>query len=349
MKKVLTHLAKTRFPKISVVIATFNSERVLDKCLASLREQDYPRENIELIIADGGSTDKTKKIVAEYGGRIVNVPKDLQGAEFNKGYGLQYVKGEYILCIDYDNILPHKDWLNNMLAPLLEDAKMVASEPLRYHYDKKNSLLDRYFALFGVNDPVAYYLGKADKTDYFHSTYNLIGEATDKGTYYSVKFDKNNPADIPTLGANGFLIRRSIFEKSNHSPADYLHIDINVDLVKQGYTRYAFIKDDIIHLTNNQFFKFIKRRKMFMDKYYLQSPAERRYKLFDGEKDKAQLIFFVLFSVTIIKPLVDSCRGWLKIQDIAWFVHPFMCWAVVYIYGTSILENGFTKLTNKRP
>jgi glycosyltransferase involved in cell wall biosynthesis len=335
--------AELRFPKISVVIATFNAERVLEKCLISLREQNYPQDRIELIIADGGSTDSTKKIVTKYQGRIVSVPKDLQGAEFNKGFGLQYVTGEFILCIDYDNVLPHKEWLNKMLAPLLKDDQTVAVEPLRYRHDKSYSLLDRYFALFGVNDPVAYYLGKADKIDYFHNNYNLLGNPIDKGEYYLVKFDKKDPTNIPTLGANGFLIRKSIFEKSNHAPEDYLHIDINVDLVKQGYDRYAFIKDDIIHLTNNKFFNFIKRRKMFMDKYYLQSTSERRYKLFDGEKYKIKLLLFVLYSMTIVKPLIDSFRGWVKVPDSAWFVHPFMCLAVVYIYGTSIIKNQFTK------
>lgn len=347
MNRKSTKSIKTKFPKISVVIATFNSERVLERCLISLRGQSYPQDCIELIIADGGSTDRTKEIISKYNGRIINVPKDLQGAEFNKGYGLQYVTGDYILCIDYDNILPHKEWINKMLAPLLDDDKTVAVEPLRYHYDRSYSLLDRYFALFGVNDPVAYYLGKADKIDYIHNHYNLIGDSVDKGEYYSVNFDKKTPMNIPTLGANGFLIRKSIFEKSDHSPAKYLHIDINVDLVKQGYNRYAFIKDDIIHLTNNKFFNFISRRKMFMDKYYLQKTSERRYKLFDGEKDKIRLVVFVLYSVTIIKPLIDSCLGWLKVHDSAWFVHPFMCLAVVYIYGTSVFGSGLARLTRK--
>jgi N4-(beta-N-acetylglucosaminyl)-L-asparaginase len=64
-----------------------------------------------LIIADGGSTDKTLIIAANYGARIINIPRDKQGAEYNKGYGLQYATGKFILCIDHDNILPHKKWL----------------------------------------------------------------------------------------------------------------------------------------------------------------------------------------------------------------------------------------------
>ncbi|MEK7173130.1 MAG: glycosyltransferase family 2 protein [Patescibacteria group bacterium] len=334
---------EVKFPIISVVIATFNSARTIERCLSSLSAQNYPKEKIDLIVADGGSTDKTKEIVKKFGGKIVEVPKEKQGAEYNKGYGLQYITGEFILLIDHDNILPHRDWLNKMLAPLLRDCDVVAVEPLRYRYSKEFSLLDRYFALFGVNDPLPYYLGKADRLDYIHNYYNLLGKAEDKGDYYLVEFDQSNPRNIPTLGANGFLIRRSFFEKSEHSPERYFHIDINVDLIKQGYTKYAFIKDDIIHLTNSKLFNFLRRRKSFMDRYYLENFSVRRYSVYYPSDDKLKLLFFIILTLTLIKPMIDSVRGWLKVHDIAWFFHPFMCLVVLYIYGLTAIKGFFRK------
>lgn len=330
--------------KISVVIATFNSGRTLEKCLQSLRDQNYPQELIELITADGGSTDFSKEIAQKFGARIIDVPKDKQGAEYNKGYGLQFATGDFILCIDHDNILPHKEWLNNMLKPLVTDESIVAVEPLRYRYESSLSLLDRYFALFGVNDPLPYYLGKADRMDYIHSKYNLLGKSKDLGNYYVVEFDQDQPRKIPTLGANGFLIRRSIFEKSNHAPDKYFHIDINVDLVKQGFVKYAFIKDDIIHLTNSRFFNFLKRRKKFMDLYFMNNFSERRYSVYHPEDDKLALIKYIIFTVTLIRPLFDSLHGWLKIHDRAWFIHLFMCWAMLYIYGQTVIKGFFKKI-----
>ena len=53
-------------PSISFVIPTFNSERVLGKCLESIRAQDYPSDKIEIIIVDAGSTDRTLEITKEY-------------------------------------------------------------------------------------------------------------------------------------------------------------------------------------------------------------------------------------------------------------------------------------------
>src|SRR3989344_939300 len=142
-----------KLPTISVIIATCNSERTIKECLQSLKNQKYPKKHIEIIIVDGGSTDKTVKIVQ---GRtlsgsdpykkikIVNVPPVKQKAEYNKGFGLKYAKNELVLFIDHDNILPHKHWLQNMVEPRLKHKDVVGVEPLRYHYDKNLNLLDRY-------------------------------------------------------------------------------------------------------------------------------------------------------------------------------------------------------------
>jgi len=333
-------------PQISVVIATYNSERTLEQCLTSLEAQKYPKDKMELIIADGGSRDKTLKIARQFGAKILHVPADKQGAEYNKAYGLNKAKGKYLLCIDHDNILPHPQWLKNMIYPFSQHLNLVAVEPLRYHYQPDLSLLDRYFALFGVNDPLPYYLGKADRMDHFHDKYNLLGQALDKGKYYFVKFDQDRPKRIPTLGANGFLIRKSCFLISRHQPGEYFHIDINVDLVALGYVQYAFIKDSIIHLTNSEFFNFILRRAHFMSKYYFADFSKRRYSVFDIKNDGLKLFLFIFYALTIIKPFIDSVRGYLRIRDTAWFLHPFMCLAMVFVYGQTFMVGIIQKVTH---
>jgi glycosyltransferase involved in cell wall biosynthesis len=59
-------------PSISVVIPTFNSENTLGMCLESIVSQDYPKDKIKIIIADGGSVDKTLEIAKRYTDKIFN-------------------------------------------------------------------------------------------------------------------------------------------------------------------------------------------------------------------------------------------------------------------------------------
>lgn len=330
-----------QFPTISVVIATHNAQNTIEKCLVSLRNQYYPQRNIEIIVADGASTDNTLRTVKKYADTIIPVAPDKQNAEYNKGIAVRKANCELLLMIDHDNVLPHREWLTSMVRPLLEHEEIVGVETLRYHYDPTFSLLDRYFALFGAGDPLAFYLGKSDRLAFIYDTYNLYGKAKDLGAYYIVQF---SPAHIPALGANGFLIRRKMLTKYAQIDEDhFFHIDVNVDLIHKGFNKYAFIKDDIIHLTGYKSIpSFLYRRKLFMQQFHFQTHANRRYSVFMPQ-DKWRLLVFIFFAATFIKPTFDATRGYLKIHDIAWFLHPILCFALLMIYGYTTIKMQITE------
>lgn len=327
------------FPTITVVIATFNSENTLGRCLKSVRSQNYPQEKINIILSDGGSSDRTFQIAKDYNVSIISIPPHLQNAEYNKGVAVRKAKGELLLMIDHDNILPHDKWIRKMLEPLIEDEEIVAVETLRYNYNQKRSLLDRYFALFGAGDPLAFYLGKADRLSFIYDNYNLLGESQDMGRYYVVRFKQDK---IPTLGANGFLIRRIILV--NNAMVDekhFFHIDVNVDLIRKGFNKYAFIKDDIVHLTGyKNISSFLYRRKLFMEQFHIKNHLSRRYSVY-MPKDKIRLLVFVLYALTFLKPTYDSIRGYIKIHDLAWFLHPILSFTLFSIYFYVIIKTKF--------
>ncbi len=325
------------FPSLSVVIATYNSDKTLEKCLNSIQIQEYPKNKIEIIIADGGSRDKTLEIAKKFTTRIVKVTGVKQGAEVNRALGIHQAINEILVLIDHDNILPHKIWLKEMVYPLAHDKNIVGVETLRYQYDPSFTILDRYFALFGVNDPLPFYLGKADRLSYLYNEYNLAGNKRDVGKYYEVVFDRDR---IPTLGANGCLVRRELLLKyAKVKPADYFfHIDVHVDLIKKGFNKYAFVNNSITHLSGHKdILSYLKRRKFFMSKYHLADLSKRRYSVYE-KGDFWKLVYFIIISLTFIKPILDAVRGYAKIRDIAWFLHPLMCFGTVVIYGVTLVE-----------
>ncbi len=59
----MDHHDSESLPYVSVVIPVFNEERYIVACLASVLEQDYPEARYEVIVADGGSTDRTRALV----------------------------------------------------------------------------------------------------------------------------------------------------------------------------------------------------------------------------------------------------------------------------------------------
>lgn len=318
---------------ISIIIATYNSQRTLDECLKSIRWQDYPQKLIEIIIVDGGSKDKTISIAKKYKAKIIK--RVGSEAEEAKAYGLQKAKGELIADFGSDNILPEKNWLREIVSPFTKDRDVIASYPLYYTYVKSETPFNRYVAMFGVNDPIPYYLNKADKQSYFEKGYKLAGKAVDKGNYYKVKF---SPENLPTVGANGFFIKKKILKKAKVDPDHYFHIDVIYDVVKKGYNTFAVVKNSIIHKTGDTLFSLLKKRSRYFSMLYLTKVEKRRYHIVSPGK-YWQLLTFIVFSLTLIQPLFVSFRGFLKKRDFAWFLHPVFCFAITIVYAKAVIVN----------
>lgn len=327
---------KGSLPSVTIVIATYNSSRTLSLCLERVAAQTYPKEKVDIVIADGGSTDSTREVARRFGAKVVAVNRNKQNAEYNKGVGLSHARGDIVLFLDHDNIMPHARWLRDLVGPFLKEPGIVAVEPIRFHYDRSMTLLDRYFALTGGSDPIVYYLGKNSHLSWAATSYNLAGSATDKGKYYLVRFTKEN---LPALGGNGAAFRRKLL--ADHALADpdhFIHTDVVYDLVAGGFGDYAFIKDSIIHLTNNRLVPFLKRRKAFIDQYQFRNRDIRRYLVYDPKTDTGKLLRVLVICLTLVVPFADAIRGYRAVPDPAWFLHPVLAFAYTIIYGWAVLE-----------
>jgi GT2 family glycosyltransferase len=197
--------------------------------------------------------------------------------------------------------------------------------------------------LWGVNDPLAYYFDKRDRLSWAEDSWAHAGNVVDMGYYYLVTF---NPENMPTLGANGFLAKKDVLLNAKCSPSEFFHIDVNYDLVKLGYDTYGIVKGDIIHLTGNSFFSFLRKRMIYMTQYYLNNQSARRYKMYSPTQDKQKLALFIFNSFTLLKPVYDSIKGYKRITDTAWFLHPLMCLCILFIYGSAICEQNLKFFVN---
>ena len=105
-------------PNISVIIPSYNVEKYIDKCLWSVRNQTL--KNIEIIVVDDGSTDKTPNIVeqhAQQDNRIIYIKNKISSGNSGtpRNQAIKIAKGEYLGFVDSD------DWIeNNMFEKLYE-------------------------------------------------------------------------------------------------------------------------------------------------------------------------------------------------------------------------------------
>jgi glycosyltransferase involved in cell wall biosynthesis len=99
---------------ISVNICTLNEEKNIEKCIDSVRQNDI----LEVIVIDGGSTDKTVEIAKKFADKVIQVER--KGLAFQRQIGIDNSKGEYIALIDSDHRVT-KNCLNNLVTEMNEN------------------------------------------------------------------------------------------------------------------------------------------------------------------------------------------------------------------------------------
>ena len=89
-------------PAVTVIIPTFNREQFLKEAVDSVLSQTY--DDFELIVVDDGSTDKTKKMLQDYGQRLTYIFQENRGVSAARNRGIAEAKGELISFLDSDDL-----------------------------------------------------------------------------------------------------------------------------------------------------------------------------------------------------------------------------------------------------
>jgi len=310
-----------KFPKISIVMPIYNEEKKIQKCLESIKRQDYPKEKIEIIFVDDDSTDKSLEIAREYDVKYVR--NGAHDYDIGKSLGIKKATGEYITFLDGDNILPNKDWIKKMIQPLIEDSSIIGSQLMWIKYNKNYPFFDRYCTLYGITDPLTIYLNKRGHLMLWEKRWKL-GLVKDTENYSIAEFNEKN---LPTIGSVGFTIKKEYLLRTDYDPA-FSHLDCLQDLIKLGFNRFAIVKQDVIHLHSASYSDFIGKLKRNFN-IFMRDYNKRRYK---WEAPLGKKIYAVLVMATFIVPFYHAIRGYFKIHDAAWFAHPFICFSVITKY-----------------
>ena len=131
------------WPKISIVIPTFNEEKNIQNCLESIFRQQYPKDKLEVLVVDDNSTDRTLEISKRFPVKILISGK--KHGEVSKMVGFKVVTGEYYMYLDADIELVGNNWFQKMIRPLEENKDVVGVftwEGSR----KTDSALERYLS-----------------------------------------------------------------------------------------------------------------------------------------------------------------------------------------------------------
>jgi GT2 family glycosyltransferase len=112
------------WPRISVIVCTYNSEQMLPACFDGLNRLEYP--DYEVIVVNDGSTDGTDEVTETYGFRLISTEN--QGLASARNVGLQAAAGEIVAYIDAD-AYPDPHWLSHLAVSFMKSSHAGVGGP----------------------------------------------------------------------------------------------------------------------------------------------------------------------------------------------------------------------------
>ena len=189
--------------KITVIVAVYNVENYLEKCLESLINQTY--KNLEIIVINDGSTDNSGEICQEYAqkdNRIVYIEKDNGGQSEARNMGLDRMTGSYVTFVDSDDWV-ELDYVEILYKKITEYQADIAVGNY-YSFNQTEGMY--YFHIFGDS----YYEKVYDNVSIFENLYESqemksFALISVWGKLYKADLVKHLRFDIGKLGEDGYL------------------------------------------------------------------------------------------------------------------------------------------------
>ncbi|WDL95265.1 glycosyltransferase family 2 protein [Alicyclobacillus sp. ALC3] len=196
-------------PLVSVIMAAFNVERYIERAIRSALEQTVP--NIEVIVVDDCSTDKTLAVVRSLADPRIKLYKNTEnrGPSFSRNHAISKAEGQWLAVLDADDW-----WTLNRLEDLLEVAEQYNAEVV---------CDDLYLIEDGADVPWI---------RYFQSREKVIGRMDDVRVLTPHKMVEDDYAVLQPLIHTNFLLQHDIHYKDQIAfGEDYVFL---LDCLVQG-------------------------------------------------------------------------------------------------------------------
>ena len=311
------------FTPVSIIMPTLNVEALLDNTLAAIARQTYPREKIQIILADAHSTDRTREIAAKYGALILD--DNGKNMEEGKRLALQHATGEYIVFVDADNEITHADYLELAVSALAANPQALGVEGYYLPSPQMSSFCAYITHLLHISDPICWLMSANPR---------LVARA---GEIERWTLPENSFA-YP-LGANGFVYRHADLQ-SVQANEKFQDTHVALFLMKAGKREWLRLRGRGVHHYYIQTLgKFVQKRRRAIV-HFLRVQEEMPVNWMK-EKPPVPLWLATVYCVTFVGPIYHTLRGLVRDGDFRWLWHLPACLG-------SVLGSAWGVLTYKR-
>lgn len=324
-------------PGVTFVIPVLNAAQLLPRCLESIRAQEYPKDLIQVIVADGGSTDATADIVERLGFELVPNPRRL--AEPGVVLGMSLARHEIRVVLAADNELVGNDWLCRVVAALeCSGAKGVYTHIV-------NTPLDAPFCRYLNHlhaDPFNWFVyGPGADPKRFGDAFP-VQESEPSHVVYDFA-----GAERPLLAiAQGFTIRGELPRGAHNEEDDVLPL---WELIDRG-GRLAYVDVGIGHHPVASFGDFLgKYRRRTASVLRSQAGGYRARATRLGPRQRRRRLLWLPYSLSVLGPLIHALRGVARDRQLVWLWHPVACLGLSFSILRAVVDVKLERAEGESP
>ncbi|MFH0935744.1 MAG: glycosyltransferase [Candidatus Omnitrophota bacterium] len=320
-------------PKFSFSLPVYNEETRLERCLESILAQDYPKDNIEILVVDGGSTDRTKDIAGRFECvRLFDNHKKL--ADFGAKISAREANGDLFVIFAADNELADKDYLKTVAALFMKNpglsalwGRMVASDD--------DAPLNKYYALI-QNDPLSFFVN----SNLRHYLKGAKREDTGIGGAYIFAVS----ADMPLIwGANGLVYRTEYVREIILQGGFIADNDVFQTMIESGHNIVAYLPQlRVYHRHVKRISDWVKKWQRNYIEHFLTKREERNLRWAFDKHFGAKLAFWLIYSGLPVFSIAHSIYLALRQRSVYWLYHPLMSFIqmITYLRLTIFTKDG---------
>lgn len=312
-------------PTFTFVLPTLNASGPLfERALASIRAQEYPVELVEILVADGGSTDDTRTVAERFGATVIENPNRL--AEWGVKEGVLAAAGDVCVVFAADNELVGRDWLARV-ARRFENDPGLAAVYGRLVSGDDDPPLNKYIALI-QSEPLNWFLNRNLERYLEASPVEADGFAT-------IEVD---PAKPLIWGANGLAVRtgqvRAIWARDGYvADVDAFH-----RLIQAGHGRVAY--DPGAYCYHHQVVRLSDLRRKWLrnsQKHLVEQAATRDLDWVHVPGFRRRAVLWILYSLLPPIAIADAVRRAVRDRSVYWLYHPLATFLQAATYGQALL------------
>lgn len=295
-----------------MILPTLNEAARLPVVLDSIARQRYPRECVEVLIADGGSTDETVAIAQSFGAKVFHNP--MRRAEPGAAMLFRMATGDVAIAMAADNRFGDEHALARLALPFA-DPQITGAFPAVVS-TREDGTTARYINAF--TDPFNHFVyGGATSPASYHRTYRI--KRREPG--YVVYDFSSGPVPLIAL-AQGFAVRLPYAKPAGADEDDMAPVG---SLILQG-CEIAFVPEvHVEHHTvsgvGDALAKFGPRiRKRITD---AEQPVWRRLRAANRMR-RLRAYLWPFYSVSFAFPTIAAVYGLIRDRRQEWLYHPFL-------------------------